>query len=109
MQRTREFITAGLAIRKAEGIKVRQPLASVTLPAVQKLPLQLLLDIPVVASTGGAGVNTGVQTKALRHALELLGLKPVSHHAKARHHARSHSGSHSRSRSHGARSHARRA
>jgi isoleucyl-tRNA synthetase len=37
MQRVREFITAGLAIRKEQGIKVRQPLASATVPAAQPL------------------------------------------------------------------------
>lgn len=65
--------------------------SDMALPAVQRLPLQLLLDIPVATTTGGAGLNTGVQTKTLRHALELLGVKTrASHHAKAKHHKRSH-------------------
>jgi isoleucyl-tRNA synthetase len=37
MSRIREFVTAGLAIRKEQGIKVRQPLASVTVPLAQLL------------------------------------------------------------------------
>lgn len=37
MVRVREFITAGLAIRKDQNIKVRQPLASVTVPADQSM------------------------------------------------------------------------
>ncbi len=65
--------------------------SDMTLPAVQKLPLQLLLDIPVVTSTGGAGLNTGIQTQALRHALQLFGVKPAASHHKAKHHKRAHS------------------
>jgi len=61
------------------------------LPAVQKLPLELLLDIPVSTNSGGAGINTGIQTNALRHALQLLGVRSgFSHHRKATHHKRAH-------------------
>jgi isoleucyl-tRNA synthetase len=40
MARVREFITEGLGIRKEESIRVRQPLALVTVPA-EPLPVQL--------------------------------------------------------------------
>ncbi len=41
MTQVREFISSGLAIRKEQGIRVRQPLASVTLPVTQELPPDL--------------------------------------------------------------------
>jgi isoleucyl-tRNA synthetase len=38
MAQVRQFITTGLAIRKDQGIKVRQPLASMTVPLAKPLP-----------------------------------------------------------------------
>jgi isoleucyl-tRNA synthetase len=42
MARVREFISAGLAIRKQEGIRVRQPLASFTVPLAEPLHQDLI-------------------------------------------------------------------
>lgn len=41
MIKVRDFVTAGLAVRKEQGIKVRQPLQSVTVPMTQPLPPDL--------------------------------------------------------------------
>lgn len=41
MLKVRDFVTAGLALRKEQGIKVRQPLQSVTVPLTQPLPADL--------------------------------------------------------------------
>jgi hypothetical protein len=88
----------GLAGGSLAGVQVGDVVAGATvgwsdmlLPAVQKLPLQLLLDIPVATNTGGAGIYTGIQTQALRHALHLFGVKPAASHHKAKHHKRAHS------------------
>jgi hypothetical protein len=70
--------------------------SDMTLTEVQSLPLRLLIDFPVATSTGGAGLNPGTQTKALRRALSLLGLKTVSKHHKAKSHKKAHARKHSR-------------
>lgn len=44
MQRVRDFITEGLAMRAAEKLKVRQPLASVTVPPVSEEYREILAE-----------------------------------------------------------------
>ena len=73
MAQVRSFITAGLAIRKSEGVRVRQPLAAVTVPgAVLEPDLEALirdeLNVKAVRYESGAEVALDLTlTTALTH------------------------------------------
>ena len=73
MVQVRTFITAGLAIRKSENIRVRQPLATVTVPGAQLDPdLESLirdeLNVKAVRYEPGAAVSLDlVITEPLKH------------------------------------------
>ena len=58
--------------------------SDMTLTEVQALPLRLLIDFPVASTTGGAGPNPSAQTKALRRALSLLGVKTAARTTRPR-------------------------
>ncbi|HUO75546.1 MAG TPA: class I tRNA ligase family protein, partial [Candidatus Paceibacterota bacterium] len=73
MQQVRSFITAGLAIRKSEGIRVRQPLAAVVVPGATLEPdLEALvrdeLNVKEVRYAPGAEVSLDLTiTEPLKH------------------------------------------
>jgi len=72
MAQMREWVSAGLAIRKQEGIRVRQPLASVTVPVRELDPdfeglLKEELNVKSVTFSAGGAVSLDLNiTPALR-------------------------------------------
>jgi isoleucyl-tRNA synthetase len=82
MGQVREFISAGLAIRKEQNIRVRQPLASVTLPLTKELPKDLAeliqeeLNVKNILYGGVQGVtldtHIGTELRAEGFAREIM-------------------------------------